>query len=34
MRDRDITHQLYGGDKTMRIKQEIILGVGGVSRFA
>lgn len=28
--DRDIAHQLYGGDKTMRIEQEIILGVGGV----
>ncbi|SFW25056.1 alpha-glucan family phosphorylase [Nitrosovibrio sp. Nv17] len=27
--DRDITHQLYGGDRTMRIEQEIILGVGG-----
>ncbi|MDO8437088.1 MAG: alpha-glucan family phosphorylase [Nitrosomonadaceae bacterium] len=29
-RDRDIAHQLYGGDKVMRIEQEIILGVGGV----
>src|SRR6266581_1319113 len=29
-RDRDIAHQLYGGDRTMRIEQEIILGVGGV----
>jgi glycogen phosphorylase len=28
--DRYITHQLYGGDKTMRIEQEILLGVGGV----
>ncbi|PWB57023.1 MAG: DUF3417 domain-containing protein [Nitrosomonadales bacterium] len=28
--DRDITHRLYGGDRTMRIKQEIILGIGGV----
>ncbi|MEO6823181.1 MAG: alpha-glucan family phosphorylase [Nitrosospira sp.] len=27
--DRYITHQLYGGDKTMRVEQEIILGVGG-----
>ena len=27
---RDITHQLYGGDREMRIQQEIILGVGGV----
>lgn len=29
--DRLITHQLYGGNKTMRIEQEIILGVGGVA---
>lgn len=29
-RDRLITHQLYGGDKAMRIEQEIILGIGGV----
>jgi starch phosphorylase len=28
--DRDITHQLYGGDRTMRLEQEIILGMGGV----
>lgn len=28
--DRDIAHRLYGGDRTMRIEQEIILGVGGV----
>lgn len=28
--DRYITHQLYGGDKTMRIEQEIVLGIGGV----
>jgi starch phosphorylase len=28
--DRDITHRLYGGDKVMRIEQEIVLGVGGV----
>ncbi len=28
--DREITHQLYGGDMEMRIRQEIILGVGGV----
>ncbi|MEO8627813.1 MAG: alpha-glucan family phosphorylase, partial [Betaproteobacteria bacterium] len=26
---RDITHQLYGGDRRMRIEQEIVLGVGG-----
>jgi len=28
--DRELTHRLYGGDHEMRIKQEIILGVGGV----
>ncbi len=28
--DREITHRLYGGDKTTRIEQEILLGVGGV----
>jgi len=28
--DRNITHRLYGGDKTMRIEQEIVLGIGGV----
>ena len=28
--DRDIAHQLYGGDRTLRIQQEIMLGVGGV----
>src|SRR3569623_2125804 len=28
--ERDITHQLYGGDRIMRIEQEILLGVGGV----
>ncbi|SOD40914.1 alpha-glucan family phosphorylase [Nitrosovibrio sp. Nv4] len=27
--DRDITHQLYGGDRANRIEQEIILGIGG-----
>ena len=27
--DRRITYQLYGGDKEMRIKQEILLGIGG-----
>ncbi len=27
---RDITSVLYGGDKEMRIRQEIVLGVGGV----
>ena len=28
--DREITAQLYGGDHEMRIKQEIVLGVGGI----
>jgi starch phosphorylase len=28
--DRQITGRLYGGDQDMRIKQELILGVGGV----
>ena len=28
--DRDITDQLYGGDSEMRIKQEIVLGIGGI----
>jgi len=28
--NREITGQLYGGDKEMRIRQEILLGAGGV----
>lgn len=28
--DREITSRLYGGDRDMRIKQEMILGIGGV----
>jgi starch phosphorylase len=28
--DRDITHRLYGGDEGVRIRQEMILGIGGV----
>ena len=28
--DRDITDQLYGGDIEMRIRQEIVLGIGGI----
>jgi starch phosphorylase len=28
--DREITHYLYGGDETYRLKQEIVLGVGGM----
>ena len=27
--DRDITDQLYGGDRDLRIRQEILLGIGG-----
>src|SRR5947208_437764 len=27
--DRDITHRLYGGDESTRIRQEIILGIAG-----
>jgi len=27
--DRDITHRLYGGDESHRIRQEMILGIGG-----
>ena len=30
-RDRDITHYLYGGDERYRIKQEVVLGVGGIA---
>jgi starch phosphorylase len=32
--DRDIAHQLYGGDRTTRIEQEIVLGMGGVRALA
>ncbi len=32
--DRLITSQLYGGDREMRLKQEIILGIGGVRVLA
>lgn len=28
--DRDITSSLYGGDQAYRMKQEIVLGIGGV----
>ncbi|MES2572714.1 MAG: alpha-glucan family phosphorylase, partial [Verrucomicrobiota bacterium] len=28
--DRQITAQLYGGDHEMRIKQEMVLGIGGI----
>ena len=29
-RDRKLTHHLYGGDEVYRLKQELLLGVGGV----
>jgi len=28
--DRELTHFLYGGDASYRLKQEIVLGIGGV----
>ena len=28
--DRDITDSLYGGDNDTRIRQEIVLGIGGI----
>src|ERR1043165_6736978 len=28
-RDRHITHRLYGGDRTTRLEQELVLGVAG-----
>ena len=31
---RPITYQLYGGDRQMRIRQEILLGIGGVRLLA
>ena len=31
---RDITDRLYGGDTTMRIAQEIVLGIGGLRALA
>ena len=32
--DREITHRRYGGDRTMRTEQEILLGVGGAMAIA
>jgi len=29
-RDREITHYLYGGDTAYRLKQEVVLGMGGL----
>ena len=31
LEDRDVTLRLYGGDQEMRIRQEIVLGMGGVN---
>ncbi len=28
--DKEITNYLYGGDQNMRIKQEVVLGIGGI----
>lgn len=28
--DREVSGRLYGGDRTMRLRQEIVLGIGGV----
>ena len=28
--DQDITHRLYGGDESTRVRQEMVLGIGGV----
>jgi starch phosphorylase len=32
--DRGVTHQLYGGDLETRIRQEIVLGIGGYRALA
>jgi starch phosphorylase len=32
--DRHVTHRLYGGDREVRILQEIVLGIGGVRALA
>lgn len=32
--DRAIGHRLYGGDRTTRIEQEVVLGIGGVRALA
>jgi glycogen phosphorylase len=32
-RDRGITYRLYGGDRTMRIEQEIVLGVRALAKL-
>ena len=30
---RGITLRLYGGDQEMRIRQEMVLGIGGITLF-
>ena len=30
LRDRNVTDRLYGGDNDMRIRQEVLLGIGGL----
>src|SRR5262245_31087937 len=32
--DRTLTHYLYGGDEAYALKQEIILGIGGIVSLA
>jgi starch phosphorylase len=32
--DRELTHYLYGGDESYRLKQEMVLGIGGVRMLA
>ena len=32
--DRELTSRLYGGDERTRIRQELVLGVGGVQGAA
>jgi glycogen phosphorylase len=32
--DRNVTDRLYGGDKRQRIRQEILLGIGGIRALA
>ena len=32
--DRELTSRLYGGDERTRIRQELVLGVGGVRALA
>lgn len=32
--DRDVTDRLYGGDADMRMRQEVLLGIGGIRALA